>query len=60
MQTRLWIIALVGASALAGCGEGPWQRGASGALIGAGAGEVIADDPVTGAAVGAGAGVLTD
>lgn len=60
MRSGFWMIALAGTVALAACGEGALQRGASGAVIGGVAGEAVADDPVTGAAVGAGVGILTD
>jgi len=58
MRISTLIIALVGASALAGCMQTDGQR----ALAGAGAGAIIADatdnNAITGAALGAAAGAL--
>jgi hypothetical protein len=60
MRIRIWMLALAGVFGLAACGEGPLQRGASGAVIGGVAGEAVAGVPAAGAALGAGAGLLTD
>jgi len=59
MQKITLIAALLGATALAACGDTYMERGLSGAAIGAGAAAATGNNAATGAAIGAGAGMIT-
>ncbi|MGH1330871.1 MAG: hypothetical protein ACRBBK_08315 [Paracoccaceae bacterium] len=52
-RAKLWILAMVGLTALAACGDTQLEQGLLGAGAGAGVAVVTGADPVAGAAVGA-------